>query len=75
MSKDLIKYGVTPRQKKVFDFVKSYIKKNGYSPSYEEIREANKLSSKSHVNNIINQLKDRNIVDFKKGKSRSLIIL
>ena len=41
MKKDLIKFGITPKQKKVYDFIKSYIKKHKYSPSYDEIREAN----------------------------------
>ena len=75
MSEDLIKYGVTPKQKKVMDFIKSYIKKNSYSPSYEEIKKASKFKAKSHVNQVLNQLKDRNVLTFKKGKSRSVVML
>ncbi len=75
MKKDLIKFGITPKQKKVYDFIKSYIKKHKYSPSYDEIKEANKLSSKSHVRQVIIQLQDRNYITVKYGKSRSVTIL
>lgn len=48
---------VTPKQKKVLDFVKSYIKNKGYSPSYREIGKALGLKSSSTVHAYIQQLK------------------
>ena len=34
----------------VLEFVEGYVEVNGYPPTYDEIREAVGLSSKSHVN-------------------------
>ena len=50
-----MKYGLSPRHKKVFDFIKSYMKKTPVAPSYQEMMEATGYKSKSAIHNIIKQ--------------------
>ena len=37
-SKKKDKEGLTPKQKKFYDVIKSFVKANGYAPSYEEMK-------------------------------------
>lgn len=71
----MTKYGLTPRQQKVYAFIKSYITKNGYSPSYSEIAEANNMKTRSHVNQIIVNLEKRRWITRIRGTARSIEIL
>jgi len=50
---------LTKKQKQVFDFVESYTKKNGFSPSLDEIRKYLKLSSVSTVHHYLKVLKEK----------------
>jgi SOS-response transcriptional repressor LexA len=70
-----MKYGLTPVQTKVFKWIKSYITKNSYAPSYQEIMVAHKLSSRSHVNRIIVNLEKRKWIARIPGTARSITIL
>jgi repressor LexA len=54
---------LTKRQKEVLDFVKSYSKKNGYSPSLQEIQKRFKLVSK---------LRDAGYLNKTESKARSI---
>jgi len=69
-----MKYGLTLKQKQVFDFIKSYMKKQSVSPSYENIMEATGIKSKSSVNKIVAQLVDRKWITRLTGKHRSIQI-
>ena len=44
-----MKYGLTIKQKEVFDFIKLYMKKKSVSPSYENIMEATGIKSKAQL--------------------------
>ena len=68
------RYGLTKKQLKCFSFIKSYLKKNKLSPSYEEIRKAVGLSSKNSIYYLVNQLVDRGYIDKLEGKYRSIVI-
>ena len=46
------------RRIKILEFIKSYIKKNGYSPSYEEIADGVGLKSKNSVYTHIKKMLD-----------------
>ena len=67
-------YGLTPRQKKLFDFIKSYMKKEPVAPSYEEMMRAAGLKSKSGVHKIVRQLEERKWITRLPGKNRSIRI-
>ena len=47
--------GLTPKQKKVYDIIKAFIKQNGVSPSYEELKQLMGSKSKSHVHSFVHQ--------------------
>lgn len=68
------RYGLTQKQLKTFKFIKSYLKKNKLSPSYEEIRKAVGLASKNSIYYLVNQLVDRGYIDKLEGKYRSIVI-
>lgn len=43
------------KQKEVLRFIKNFIKKKGYSPTNDEIKEATGLKSKPMVNHYLNR--------------------
>jgi len=49
-------YNVTPKQKKVYDFICKYIKKNDLSPTFREIMEGCGIKSTAHVSMVIDAL-------------------
>ena len=50
---------LTKRQKQILDYIKKYIKENGYAPSLEEIRRHFKLSSVATIHQHIETLKEK----------------
>ena len=71
----LNKLGLTPKQKKVYDLIVNFIDSNGFSPSYEELKQLINSNSKSHVHALVHQLKKRGWIDFGKGRNRSIIVV
>ena len=69
-----MKYGLSPRQKKVFDFIKSYMNTQPVAPSYEEMMVATGYKSKSAISNIVKQLEERKWITRLPGKIRSIRI-
>ncbi|NQU83084.1 MAG: repressor LexA, partial [Parcubacteria group bacterium] len=45
---------LTQKQKQIFDFIKSFIDKKGYSPTFEEIKKFLKLKALSGVYQHVN---------------------
>lgn len=48
---------------------------DGVSPTYEELRDALGLSSKSHVHRILHQLRGKGLVTWQPDRHRSLVVL
>ena len=69
-----LKYGLTKRQLEAFNYIKSYIHKHGYSPSYHEIMMANNYKSKSAIHQIVNNLEKRKWLKKIPGTARSLTL-
>ena len=69
------KEGLTPKQKKFYDVVKSFIKANGYAPSYEEMKQLNGMHSKSHVHGYVHRLIARGWLKNGNGRNRSISIV
>tara|TARA_R100000656_G_scaffold87956_1_gene63877 strand:- start:140 stop:376 length:237 start_codon:yes stop_codon:yes gene_type:complete len=69
------KLGLTPTQKKVYDLIVNFIQANGFSPSYEELKQLINSNSKSHVHALVHQLKKRGWIDFGKGRNRSICVI
>ena len=69
-----MQYGLTSRQLKLYKFVKSYIAKKTISPSFDEMKKAVGLKSKSGVKQIVDQLEDRKWITTLKARARSIRI-
>jgi site-specific DNA-methyltransferase (adenine-specific) len=65
---------LTKRQKQVFDFITSYRKKRGYSPSLEEMRKHFKLASVSTAHFHIKKLEGLGLLEKQYNKPRSIDI-
>lgn len=63
---------LTKRQKEVLDFVKSYSKKNGYSPSLQEIQKKLKFASVSTAHFHISKLRDAGYLTKTESRARSI---
>ena len=70
-----MQYGLTEKQAKVFTFIKNYIAKNNYPPSYKDIKEAANFKSKSSVSIYIEKLEERGWIKRLKGRWRSIQII
>lgn len=70
----MARYGMTPRQHDLMDFIDRYVAENGASPSFQEMQEALGLGSKSGVHRILERLTERNLINRLPGKSRSIVI-
>ena len=66
---------LTPRQRQMYDIIKSYIKSNSYSPSYEELKQLIGSNSKSHVHGLVHQLSKRGWIKFANGRNRSISLV
>ena len=65
---------LTKKQKELFDFLKIYISKNQISPSFEEMKEAVNLKSKSGIHRLITSLEQRGFIKRLKHKARAMEI-
>jgi len=65
---------LTKRQKQVFDFITSYRKKRGYSPSLEEIQKHFKLASVSTAHFHVKKLQELGLLEKQYNKPRSIDI-
>ena len=68
---------LTPRQKTLLDFIVSYQKEKGYTPTYGEMSVGIGNSPKSvfSVHRMVQQLKDRGYVTSTHGSERSIQVL
>ena len=65
---------MTKRQKQVFDFITSYSKKRGYSPSLEEIQKHFKFASVSTAHFHVKKLQDLGLLEKEYNKPRSIAL-
>ncbi|MGA8729122.1 MAG: transcriptional repressor LexA [Terracidiphilus sp.] len=66
---------VTRRQKEVLDFLESFVARNGYSPSFEEIARGMALKSLATVHKHITNLEKKGMLDRVHNRSRSIDVL
>lgn len=64
----------TPRQKQAYDFIRSFIDKEGYGPSYQEIQEGLGLGSKSGVHRLVEGLEQRGLIVRRPRLKRSIAL-
>ncbi len=63
---------LTKKQKKIYDYVCSFLDNHGYAPSYREIGEYFGLSSVATIAEHINTLKAKGYLDLDPGHARSI---
>src|ERR1700677_1653872 len=66
---------VTRRQKEVLDFLESFVVRNGYSPSFEEIARGLDLKSLATVHKHITNLEKKGLLDRVHNRSRSIDVV
>ena len=66
---------LTKKQKELFDYLKSYIENNQISPSFEEMKSAVNLKSKSGIHRLITSLEERGFIKRLKHKARAMEII
>ena len=65
---------LTKKQKELYDFLDNYIKSNQISPSFEEMKKAVNLKSKSGIHRLITSLEQRGFIKRLKHKARAMEI-
>ena len=65
---------MTKKAKKLFDFLKKYIEKNGIAPSFEEMKAHMELKSKASIFQYLEYLENSGSITRDKIKSRSIRI-
>ncbi|PPR44761.1 MAG: LexA repressor [Alphaproteobacteria bacterium MarineAlpha5_Bin8] len=65
---------LTKKQKELFEYLSQYIEKNSISPSFEEMKSAVNLKSKSGIHRLITSLEQRGFIKRLKHKARAMEI-
>ena len=65
---------LTKKQKELYDYLDHYIKSNQISPSFEEMKKAVNLKSKSGIHRLITSLEQRGFIKRHKHKARAMEI-
>ena len=65
---------LTKKQKELFDYLNQYILKYKISPSFEEMKKAVNLKSKSGIHRLITSLEQRGFIKRLKHKARAMEI-
>ena len=66
---------LTKKQNKLFNFLKDKIKKTNVSPSFEQMKIAMGLKSKSGIQTLIDALVERGFIEKKNNKKRAINII
>ena len=66
---------LTKKQKELFDYLSDYIRKNNISPSFEEMKSAVNLKSKSGIHRLITSLEQRGFIKRLKHRARAMEII
>ena len=70
-----MKYPLTKKQKKYFEFIKKYIQENEMSPSYEEIQKGMKVAGKGVVFTTLYNLEKRGWIKKLPATARSIVLI
>jgi len=66
---------ITPQQQRILDFIDRYARAHGYSPTYDEIRQALGLSTKSLVSHHLRRLQALGYLELRHNSPRSIHLL
>ena len=65
---------LTKKQKELFEYLENYIEETGIAPSFEEMKNAVKLKSKSGIHRLIMSLEQRGFIKRLKHRARAMEI-
>lgn len=63
---------LTERERRVYEYIRGVLEKNGYSPSVRDIQDALGIKSTSTVHSYIERLESKGYIKREQGKSRTL---
>ncbi|UAW07781.1 transcription regulator [Psychrobacillus phage PVJ1] len=66
---------MSERQKEIYEYIKSFILENKYSPSIREIGEAVGLKSPATVHHHLDKMRENGYIDFASALPRTLSIV
>ena len=66
---------LTPKQQELLSFIQTRLDEDGVSPSFEEMKEALNLRSKSGIHRLINALEERSFIRRLPNRARALEVL
>ena len=66
---------LTKKQKELLEYIRSYQTKSGVTPSFEEMKEAVNLKSKSGIHRLITSLEQRGFIKRLKHRARAMEII
>jgi len=66
---------LTPKQQELLNFIQKRLEESGVSPSFEEMKDALDLRSKSGIHRLINALEERGFIRRLPNRARALEIL
>jgi repressor LexA len=66
---------LTPKQQELLSFIQTRLEKGGVSPSFEEMKDALDLRSKSGIHRLINALEERGFIRRLPNRARALEVL
>lgn len=66
---------ITRRQRQLYDFISEFVQKNGYSPSFDEIRTGMELNSLATVHKHVTNLEKKGLLTRDYNRSRSIDLL
>ena len=66
---------MTEKQKKVLDFIQTFIKMKGFPPSYAEIAQGLGMRSKSNIHRHVHTLRENGLLQIKPHMVRSLKVI
>lgn len=67
-------HSLTPKQRELLDFIKSYIDANGVGPSFEEMRKHLGQTSKSGIHRLLAGLEERGLIKRLAYRARAIEI-
>jgi SOS-response transcriptional repressor LexA len=66
---------LTPKQKRLLDFIADSIKRDGFAPTFAEMQASQKLSSKSQVHYLLTKLEQRGYISRLANMERAIQVL
>ena len=67
--------GLTASQKRMLDFLNTFITRKGISPSYADVQSALGYRSKASIARYLYALRERGYIDFAPGRARTISVL